>query len=89
MTLASVVAAPVAGRLATRLGSRATAALALLLVAAGLLLMARLSESGGTAAVLAGTVVGVTGFMLFSYVPLTIAASGAREKAGGAWGRAS
>ncbi len=39
MTLASVVAAPVAGRLATRIGIRMTAASGLALVAAGLLLM--------------------------------------------------
>ncbi len=75
MTFAAVVAAPVASRLATRLGMRTTAASGLTLVAAGLLLMALMSESGGLAFVLSGMIVGEAGFML-SNVPLTIAASG-------------
>jgi len=75
MTLAAVVAAPVAGRLATRLGLRTTAASGLALVAAGLLLMTRMSESGGLLFVILGMVVGEAGFML-SNVPLTIAATG-------------
>jgi predicted MFS family arabinose efflux permease len=75
MTLASVVAAPVAGRLATRLGVRTTASSGLALVAVGLLLMTPMSESGGLPIVLSGTVIGEAGFML-SNVPLTIAGSG-------------
>jgi EmrB/QacA subfamily drug resistance transporter len=75
MTLAAVVAASAAGRLATRLGLRITASSGLALVAAGLLLMTRLSESGGLLFVISGMVVGEVGFML-SNVPLTIAGSG-------------
>ena len=47
MTLASVVAAPVAGRLATRLGLRMTASSGLALVAVGLLLMTPMSVGLG------------------------------------------
>ncbi len=47
MTLAVVAAAPAAGRLATSFGLRATATSGLILVAAGLLLMARMSEDWG------------------------------------------
>jgi MFS family permease len=75
MTLVSVVAAPVAGRLATRLGVRVTASSGLVLVAVGLLLMMQISAGGGLVFVLCGMVVGETGFM-FSNVPLTIAGSG-------------
>src|SRR5215216_6009947 len=52
MTLASVVAAPLAGRLATRLGVRTTATSGLVLVAVGLLLMTPMSVGGGLAFVL-------------------------------------
>ncbi len=72
MTLTSVVAAPTAGRLATKLGVRTTAALGLVLLAAGLLLMSRMPSDGGLVLVLCGMVVGETGFVL-SNVPLTIA----------------
>jgi EmrB/QacA subfamily drug resistance transporter len=75
MTFASVVAAPVAGRLATRLGVRTTASLGLALVAVGLLLMTLMSVSGGLLFVLLGMVIGEGGFML-SNVPLTIVGSG-------------
>ena len=75
MTAVSVIAAPVAGRLSTRLGLRSTASGGLVLVGAGLLLMARLSEGGGLTFVLCGMVVGEFGFML-SNVPLTIVATG-------------
>jgi EmrB/QacA subfamily drug resistance transporter len=75
MTLASVVAAPVAGRLATRIGVRTTASLGLALVAVGLLLMTLMSVSGGLLFVLLGMVIGEGGFML-SNVPLTIVGSG-------------
>jgi EmrB/QacA subfamily drug resistance transporter len=75
MTLASVVTAPVAGRLATRLGVRTTASLGLALVAVGLLLMTPMSVGGGLAFVLLGMVIGEGGFML-SNVPLTIVGSG-------------
>jgi EmrB/QacA subfamily drug resistance transporter len=76
MTLASVVAAPVSGRLVTRLGVKPTTVLGLVLVAAGLLLMALMSTEGSILLVLSGMVVGEVGFMLSS-VSLTIAASGA------------
>ena len=79
MTLASVVAAPVAGRLATRLGVRTTASWGLALVAVGLLLMTPMltpmSVGGGVVFVLLGMVIGEGGFML-SNVPLTIVGSG-------------
>jgi len=74
MTLASVLAAPVAGRLATSFGLRMTAAWGLALVAVGLLLMTPLSVGGGLVFVVLGMVVGEIGFM-FSNVPLTIARS--------------
>jgi EmrB/QacA subfamily drug resistance transporter len=75
MTVSSVPAALIAGRLVTRFGVKRPAAGGLLLVGAGLLLMARMSEAGGLAFVLCGMVVGESGFML-SNVPLTIAATG-------------
>src|ERR671912_2502764 len=75
MTLASVVAAPVAGRLATRVGVRTTASSGLTLVAGGLLLMTLMSVGGGLIFVLLGMVIGEGGFML-SNVPLTIVGSG-------------
>ena len=75
MTLASVVAAPVAGRLVTRIGVRTTATSGLALVAVGLLLMTPMSVGGGLALVLCGMVIGEGGFML-SNVPLTIVGSG-------------
>jgi predicted MFS family arabinose efflux permease len=81
MTAVSVVAAPVAGRLATSLGVRPTATAGLALLGAGLLLMTRMSGGGGLIPVLCGTVVGEFGFML-SNVPLTIAASGSTGERG-------
>jgi MFS family permease len=75
MTIASVVAAPVAGRLVTRLGVRTTASSGLTLVAVGLLLMTPMSESSGLVLVLSGMVIGEIGFMR-SNVPLTITGSG-------------
>jgi predicted MFS family arabinose efflux permease len=75
MTLASVIAAPLAGRLATRLGVRMTASSGLVLVAVGLLLMTPMSVGGGLVFVLLGMVIGEGGFML-SNVPLTIVGSG-------------
>jgi MFS family permease len=81
MTLASVVAAPVAGRLATRLGVRMTASSGLALLAVGLLLMTLMSESGPILIVLSGMVVGEMGFML-SNVSLTIAGSGGTSERG-------
>ena len=61
MTIASVVAAPVAGRLVTRLGVRTTASSGLRLVAVGLLLMTPMSESSGLVLVLSGMVIGRSG----------------------------
>jgi EmrB/QacA subfamily drug resistance transporter len=75
MTLAAVIAAPLAGRFVTRLGVRVTASSGLALVAVGVLLMTSISESGGLLLVLSGMVIGEAGFM-FSNVPLTIAGSG-------------
>lgn len=79
MTVSSVPAALVAGRLTTRFGVKATATGGLVLVGAGLLLMAY--TSGGLPFVLSGMVVGETGFML-SNVPLTIAATGGASERG-------
>src|SRR5215213_3525332 len=78
MTLTSVVAAPVAGRLVSRLGVRTTAASGLALSAAGLLLARGMSPEDGLSLVLSGMVVGEAGFMV-SNVALTIAGSGAGE----------
>jgi EmrB/QacA subfamily drug resistance transporter len=75
MTLASVVAAPLAGRLATRVGVRTTATSGLVLVTVGLLLMTPMSVGGGLIFVILGMVIGEGGFML-SNVPLTIVGSG-------------
>ena len=75
MTVSSIPAALVAGRLVTRFGVKPTAAGGLLLVGAGLFLMTRMSEAGGLPFVLCGMVVGECGFML-SNAPLTIAATG-------------
>jgi EmrB/QacA subfamily drug resistance transporter len=75
MTLASVLTAPVAGQLATRVGVRTTASSGLALVAVGLLLMTPMSVRGGLIFVLFGMVIGEGGFML-SNVPLTIVGSG-------------
>jgi MFS family permease len=78
MTLTSVVAAPVAGRLVSRLGVRTTAASGLALSAAGLPLTRGMSPEDGLSLVLSGMVVGEAGFMV-SNVALTIAGSGAGE----------
>jgi MFS family permease len=75
MTLSSVVAAPLAGRLAARIGVRTTASLGLALVAVRPLLMTRMSVGGGLIFVLLGMVIGEGGFML-SNVPPTIVGSG-------------
>jgi EmrB/QacA subfamily drug resistance transporter len=75
MTVASVPAALVAGRLVTRFGVKPVAATGLVLIGGGVLLMTLMSDTGGLLLVLSGMVVGETGFM-FSNVPLTIAATG-------------
>jgi EmrB/QacA subfamily drug resistance transporter len=73
MTVASVLAAAVAGPATDRFGVRATASAGLLLVAAGLAVMAvGMGGSGSVSTVIAGMVVGEAGFMLAS-VPLTVA----------------
>jgi len=74
MTLAAVAAATLAGRLSTHVGTKPTAVLGLVLLALGLLLMARMSADGGLPFVLSGMVIGEVGFML-AEVPLTIAAT--------------
>ena len=71
----------IAGRLATRLGVKMTAASGLVLVAVGLLLMTTMSIGGGLVFVLLGMVVGEIGFM-FSNVPLTIVGSGGTGERG-------
>jgi EmrB/QacA subfamily drug resistance transporter len=75
MTVASVVASPVAGRLTTRLGARQTAGWGFAMSAAGLVLVAWLMpHKDALAAVLLGMAVAEAGFVTAS-VPLTIAAT--------------
>jgi hypothetical protein len=78
MTVSSVPAALVAGRLVTRFGVKPVATIGLVLIGAGVLLMMLMSETDGLLFVLSGMVVGETGFM-FSNVPLTIAATSGVE----------
>jgi EmrB/QacA subfamily drug resistance transporter len=73
MTLSAVVAAPLGGRLATRLGLRATGGLGQIVVAAGVgTMMAGMSPSTPLAVLVSGMVIGEAGFML-SNVSLTSA----------------
>jgi EmrB/QacA subfamily drug resistance transporter len=81
MTVSSVPAALVAARLTTRFGVKSTAAGGLVLVGAGLLLMAYMPGSGGLPFVISGMVVGESGFMI-SNVPLTIASTGGVDERG-------
>ncbi|HEX6711647.1 MAG TPA: MFS transporter [Rubrobacter sp.] len=81
MTVSSVPAALVAARLTTRFGVKPTAAGGLVLVGAGLLLMAYTPGSGGLPFVLSGMVVGESGFMI-SNVPLTIASTSGVDERG-------
>jgi EmrB/QacA subfamily drug resistance transporter len=75
MTIASVIAAPVGGRLTSSVGIRATAASGLALVAAGVgIMIVGLSTDGAVVLVVAGMVIGEAGFML-SNVSLTVAAT--------------
>jgi MFS family permease len=75
MTVASVVASPVAGRLTTRLGARQTAAWGFAISGAGLVLVAWLMpHEGALAAILLGMAVAEAGFVITS-VPLTVAAT--------------
>jgi EmrB/QacA subfamily drug resistance transporter len=75
MTLASVVASPVAGQLTTRLGARRTAAWGLAMSGAGLVLVAWLMpHEGSLPAVVLGMAVAEAGFVTAS-VPLTVAAT--------------
>ncbi|CAA9445815.1 MAG: Uncharacterized MFS-type transporter [uncultured Rubrobacteraceae bacterium] len=75
MTVASVVASPVAGRLTTRLGAGRTAAWGFGISGAGLVLVAsRMAHEDALPAVLLGMAVAEAGFVTAS-VPLTIAAT--------------
>ena len=77
MTLAAVVAATSAGRLVTRTGVRPVAVAGLVAIGAGLALMtAGLTPDGSLPLLLAGMVVGESGFMLAN-VALTVAGTGA------------
>jgi EmrB/QacA subfamily drug resistance transporter len=77
MTLAAIVAAPVGGRLVTRVGLRATAVSGLTLVGVGLVtMMSGTSPGAPPALVVGGMVVGEAGFMV-SNVSLTAAGTGA------------
>jgi EmrB/QacA subfamily drug resistance transporter len=80
MTLASVVASPVAGRLTSRLGARRTAALGFAVSGAGLVLVAWLMpHKGALMAVLIGMAVAEAGFVTAS-IPLTVAATDGVEQ---------
>jgi MFS family permease len=73
MTLASVVAAPLAGRLVHRIGLRTTAVAGLVMVSGGVgIMIMGLTPVGPLAAVLGGMVIGEAGFMLAN-VALTVA----------------
>ena len=75
MTLASVIASPVAGSLTTRMGARQTAAWGFAISGAGLVLVASLMpHEDALAAALLGMAVAEAGFVTAS-VPLTIAAT--------------
>jgi EmrB/QacA subfamily drug resistance transporter len=75
MTLASVVASPVAGRLTTRLGARQTAAWGLGMSGAGLLVVAwQMPHEDALVAVLLGMAVAEAGFVTAS-VPVIVAAT--------------
>ena len=75
MTVASIVASPVAGRLTTRLGARRRAAWGFGISGAGLMLVAsRMPHEDALPAALLGMVVAEAGFVTAS-VPLTIAAT--------------
>jgi EmrB/QacA subfamily drug resistance transporter len=77
MTVASVAGAALAGRLVPRLGARRLATIGLLMLLAGLAMMTlAVPATGGLPGVLAGMVVGETGFMLSS-VSLTLASTSA------------
>jgi MFS family permease len=73
MTLVSLIAAPIAGRLDSRIGIRSTAITGLTLLGCGIAaMMAGMSEAGNIAVLLAGSAVGEAGFML-SNVSLVVA----------------
>jgi MFS family permease len=73
MTLASLIAAPIAGRLGSRIGIRATAIIGLTMLGSGIAaMMAGMSAGGSIALLLAGSAVGEAGFML-SNVSLVVA----------------
>jgi MFS family permease len=75
MTLASVAASPVSGRLTTRLGARQTATWGFVMSGTGLVLVAWLMpHKGALVAVLLGMAVAEAGFVTAS-VPLTVAAT--------------
>jgi predicted MFS family arabinose efflux permease len=63
----------------TRFGVKPVAAMGLVLIGSGVLLMTLMCEAGGLLFVFSGMVVGETGFM-FSNVPLTIAATGSVDE---------
>jgi EmrB/QacA subfamily drug resistance transporter len=79
MTLASVLAAPLAGRMTSRLGVRTTAVIGLLAVGGGIAMMtAGMTATGFLPLVVSGMVVGESGFM-FSNVSLTVAGTSSLE----------
>jgi Na+/melibiose symporter-like transporter len=80
MTLASLIAAPVAGRLASHIGIRITGITGLTLVGCGIAaMMAGVSASGSIAVLLAGSAVGEAGFML-SNVSLVVAGTSSLDE---------
>jgi MFS family permease len=83
MTLASLIAAPIAGRLGSRIGIRATAITGLTLLGCGIAaMMAGMSAGGSIALLLAGSAVGEAGFMLSNVSLVVAGTSGLDDKSG-------
>jgi EmrB/QacA subfamily drug resistance transporter len=79
MTFAAVLAAPAAGRVTSRLGPRTTALTGLSMVGCGIATMVGgMTATGSLPLVVAGMVVGESGFM-FSNVALTVAGTSSLE----------
>jgi MFS family permease len=75
MALAGVACSPLAGRATTRFGAKSISVVGFVVLAAGLLVMARMPVGGFPVVVLIGSVVAEAGLM-FANVSLTIAATG-------------
>jgi EmrB/QacA subfamily drug resistance transporter len=74
MTVTSIIAALVSGRLVSRIGAKPTGVLGLVVLLSGIALMMQLSQDGALTLILGGMVVAEGGFML-AEVPMTLVAS--------------